>query len=97
MGVVVWENLSSWISCSQKDSKFLRKHFLWQLPGISALKRGIFLGLQIRQAFVDRNTKGLAKLGNIVAEANVSQFSRAGRHMLQKQIVLLGNKKMFFL
>ena len=39
--------------------------------------------------------KGLAELRNIVAEANVSQFSR-GKHMLGKQIILLlGNKKCF--
>ena len=40
--------------------------------------------------------KGPAKLGNIVADTNVSQFSRAG-NMLRKQILLLGNKKIFLL
>jgi len=39
---------------------------------------------------------GLAKLGNIVADANVSQFSRAG-NVLRKQILLLGSKKCFCL
>ena len=41
-----------------------------------------------------QHTSGLAKLGNIVAEADVSQSSRAG-NMLRKQNLLLGNKKMF--
>ena len=38
--------------------------------------------------------KGLAKLGNIVADANVSQFSRAG-DVLRTQILLLGKQKIF--
>ena len=37
---------------------------------------------------------GLAKLGNTVAEANVSQFSCA-RNTLRKQILLIGNKNVF--
>ena len=41
--------------------------------------------------------KGLAELRNIVADANVSQFSRAGNIMLRKQILQLGNKKCFCL
>ena len=36
-------------------------------------------------------SKVLAKLGNIVVEANVSQFSCTG-NTLRKQILLLGNK-----
>ena len=40
--------------------------------------------------------KGLAKIGNIVADANVSQFSLAG-NVLRKQILLLGKQKMFLL
>ena len=34
------------------------------------------LSLHLKETIVE--TKGLAKLGNIVADANVSQFSRTG-------------------
>lgn len=40
--------------------------------------------------------KGLANLGNIVADGNVSLFSRAGS-VLRKQILLLGKQKCFCL
>ena len=38
-------------------------------------------------------SKGVAKLGNIVADANVSQFSRAGNICWEKKILLFGKKK----
>ena len=38
--------------------------------------------------------KAWLKLGNIVADANVSQFSRAG-NVLRRQILLLGKQKLF--
>ena len=48
-----------------------------------------------------KNTKGLAKLGNIVAETLLRRQMfpslTARETILQKQILLLGNKKMFLL
>ena len=38
---------------------------------------------------------GLAKLGNIAADANVSQFSCTRNNVLWKQILRLGSKEMF--